>query len=30
MMIGRDGIVQYDYSNPSDLKMLSKIEVSNE
>jgi hypothetical protein len=30
MMIGRDGIVQYDYSNPADLKILSKIEVSNE
>ena len=30
MMIGEDGIFQYDYSNPKDLKMLSKIEVSNE
>ena len=30
MMIGKDGIVQYDYSNPADLKILSKIQVSNE
>jgi hypothetical protein len=30
MMLGRDGIVQYDYSNPADLKILSKISVSNE
>jgi hypothetical protein len=30
MMIGQDGIFQYDYSNPEDIKLLSKIEVSNE
>jgi hypothetical protein len=30
MMIGQDGIFQYDYSDPTDLKILSKIEVSNE
>lgn len=30
MMIGQDGIFQYDYSNPKDLKILSLIRVSNE
>ncbi|HEU5147059.1 MAG TPA: hypothetical protein VFT90_10100 [Chryseosolibacter sp.] len=30
MMIGEDGIFQYDYSNPKELKILSKISVSNE
>lgn len=30
MMIGEEGIFQYDYSNPKDIKFLSKIEVSNE
>jgi hypothetical protein len=28
MMIGRDGILQYDYSNPKDIKFLSKLEVA--
>ncbi len=27
MMIGRDGLYQYDYSNPNSLKLLSKIAV---
>lgn len=27
MMIGKDGLYQYDYSNPNDLKLLSKIGV---
>jgi len=27
MMIGQDGIFQYDYSNPQDIKILSKIPV---
>ena len=27
MMIGKDGLYQYDYSNPNDLKLLSKIVV---
>jgi hypothetical protein len=30
MMIGEDGIFQYDYSNPKDIKLLSKIEIHNE
>lgn len=30
MMIGEDGIFQFDYSNPKDMKILSKIEISNE
>ena len=30
MMIGQDGIFQYDYSDPRELKILSKINVSNE
>lgn len=30
IMIGKDGIYQYDYSNPQDVKFLSKIEVTNE
>jgi hypothetical protein len=29
MMIGSDGIFQYDYSNPKNIKLLSKIELSN-
>ena len=27
MMIGKDGLYQYDYSNPNDLRLLSKIGV---
>jgi hypothetical protein len=27
MMIGKDGLYQYDYSNPNSLKLLSKIAV---
>ena len=27
MLIGKDGLYQYDYSNPSSLKLLSKISV---
>jgi hypothetical protein len=30
MMIGEDGIFQYDYSNPADIKLLSKLEVTSE
>ncbi|HET9487563.1 MAG TPA: hypothetical protein VFO54_09015 [Chryseosolibacter sp.] len=30
MMIGEDGIFQFDYSNPKDIRMLSKIEVTHE
>lgn len=30
MMIGEDGIFQYDYSNPKEIKMLSKIEIHDE
>ena len=30
MMIGSDGIFQYDYSNPADIKILSKIKVEHE
>lgn len=30
MMIGEDGIFQFDYSNPKDIRLLSKIEVSND
>lgn len=30
MMIGEDGIFQYDYTNPQEIKLLSKIVVSNE
>ena len=30
MMIGADGIFQFDYTDPKDIKMLSKIEVSHE
>jgi hypothetical protein len=30
MMIGADGIFQYDYSNPKDITLLSKIRVENE
>lgn len=29
MMIGSDGIFQYDYSNPADIKLLSQIIVKN-
>lgn len=28
MMIGEDGIFQFDYTNPKDMRLLSKIEVS--
>jgi len=30
MMIGADGIFQYDYSNPKDIKFLSKIDIHHE
>jgi hypothetical protein len=30
MMIGEDGIYQYDYSNTSDIKLLSVINISHE
>ena len=30
MMIGQDGIYQYDYSNPTEMKILSKISVAHE
>lgn len=30
MMIGQDGIFQFDYSNPKDIRMLSRIEVAHE
>lgn len=30
MMIGEDGIFQYDYSNPKEIRLLSKIAVHNE
>jgi hypothetical protein len=30
IMLGEDGIFQYDYSNPKDIKFLSKIAISNE
>jgi hypothetical protein len=30
MMIGSDGIFQYDYSNPKDIRFLSKIEIAHE
>ncbi len=29
MMIGKDGIFQYDYSDPNDIRMLSKINLAN-
>jgi hypothetical protein len=29
MMIGEDGLYQFDYSNPANMKLLSKIELSN-
>jgi hypothetical protein len=29
MMIGQDGIFQYDYANPKEIKFLSKLEVVN-
>ena len=28
MMIGSDGIFQYDYSNPEDIRLLSKIDIT--
>lgn len=30
MMIGEDGIFQFDYSDPKNIRLLSKIEVSND
>jgi hypothetical protein len=30
MMIGEDGIFQFDYSNPKDIRLVSKIEVTHE
>jgi len=30
MMIGEDGVFQYDYSNPEDIKLLSVIQVLHE
>jgi hypothetical protein len=30
IMIGTEGIYQYDYSNPKDIKFLSKIAIANE
>lgn len=30
MMIGEDGIFQYDYTNPDDIRLLSKIEIAGE
>jgi hypothetical protein len=29
MMIGEDGLYQFDYSNPANMRLLSKIELSN-
>lgn len=29
MMIGKDGIYQYDYSNPKNITLLSRIDISN-
>lgn len=29
IMIGQDGLFQYDYSNPKDIRLLSKIPVTN-
>lgn len=30
MMIGEDGIFQYDYTNPKDIRLLSKIAIEHE
>jgi hypothetical protein len=30
IMIGEDGLFQYDYSNPKDIRLLSTIEVQHE
>jgi hypothetical protein len=30
MMIGADGIFQYDYSDPNNIALLSQIVVTNE
>ncbi|MEJ7645366.1 MAG: hypothetical protein WKF87_12290 [Chryseolinea sp.] len=30
LMIGEDGIFQYDYTDPANMKLLSKIEISND
>jgi hypothetical protein len=30
MMIGEDGIFQYDYSDPANIRLLSKIEMLHE
>jgi hypothetical protein len=30
IMIGEDGLFQFDYSNPQDIKLLSKISIGNE
>ncbi len=30
IMIGEDGLFQYDYSNPKDIKLLSSIAIQNE
>jgi len=29
LAIGSDGLYQYDYSNLQDIKLLSKIEITN-
>ena len=29
LVIGKDGLYQYNYSNPSNIRMLSKITVDN-
>jgi hypothetical protein len=28
LVVARDGLYQYDYSNPSDIRLLSKISLS--
>jgi hypothetical protein len=30
IMTGKDGIYQFDYSNPKDIKLLSKVMISNQ
>jgi hypothetical protein len=30
IMTGKDGIYQFDYSNPKDIKLLSKVTISNQ
>jgi hypothetical protein len=30
IMIGEDGLFQYDYSNPKDIKLLSTLEIHDE